>query len=110
MEGLEKTTRATATGFVASQEQIDQWKSKHEDVFCLRVDDKKAYLKRPDRNTLSMASAVGSKDPMQFNEIIFKNCWLGGDEEILTKDDLFLAASAKLDVLIEIKEATLEKL
>lgn len=93
-----------------TKEQIKQWKAKYKEVFVLRVDDKVAYLRTPDRATLSYASTLATKDPMKFNEAILTNCWLEGDEEIKTDDALFLSASSKLGELIQIKEATLEKL
>ncbi|MFC2504544.1 MAG: hypothetical protein ACFNVP_00160 [Capnocytophaga ochracea] len=93
-----------------TKEQIKQWKAKYKEVFVLRVDNKVAYLRTPDRATLSYASTLATKDPMKFNEAILTNCWLGGDEEIKTDDALFLSASSKLGELIQIKEATLEKL
>ena len=93
-----------------TKEQIKQWKAKYKEVFVLRVDDKVAYLRTPDRATLSYASTLATKDPMKFNEAILTNCWLGGDEEIKTDDALFLSASSKLGELIQNKEATLEKL
>ena len=93
-----------------TKEQIKQWKAKYKEVFVLRVDDKVAYLRTPDRATLSYASTLATKDPIKFNEAILTNCWLGGDEEIKTDDALFLSASSKLGELIQIKEATLEKL
>lgn len=93
-----------------TKEQIKQWKAEYKEVFVLRVDNKVAYLRTPDRATLSYASTLATKDPMKFNEAILTNCWLGGDEEIKTDDALFLSASSKLGELIQIKEATLEKL
>jgi hypothetical protein len=47
---------------------------------------------------------------MKFNEIILSNCWLGGDEELKTNDDYFLAVSGTLSQLIIVKEAELVKL
>lgn len=94
----------------ATPEQIADWKAKHGDVWKISVEDKSAYLKSPDRKTLGYASSVGASDPMKFNEILLKNCWLGGDIEIQTNDSLFLAASSKLAQLIEIKEAEMVKL
>ena len=93
-----------------TKEQIQEWKQKHGDVYVLNIEDKKAYLRTPDRKTLSYASTLATKDPLKFNEVVLTNCWLGGDEEIKTDDALFLAASSKLPDLIQIKEATLEKL
>lgn len=93
-----------------TKEQIQEWKKQHKDIFVISVADKKVYLRTPDRKTLSYASTLATKDPLRFNEVILENCWLGGDEEIKTNDELFLAVSSKLPDLIQIKEATLEKL
>ena len=92
------------------QEQIEQWKKQYGDVFKLTIEDKTAYLKKPGRKVLSYASSIGTKDPMKFNEIILNECFIGGDEEIKTDDAYFLAASAKLAEIIEVKEAELVKL
>lgn len=93
-----------------NQKQIDAWKAEHGDIFKITVDDKVCYLKQPGRKVLSFASTAGAKDPMQFNEVILRECWLAGDEEIKTNDGLFLSVSAKLDQLIQVKEAELVKL
>ena len=95
---------------MVTKEQIQEWKKQYKDIFVISVEDKKVYLRTPDRATLSYASTLATKDPMKFNEAILTNCWLGGDEEIKTDDALFLSASSKLGELIQIKEATLEKL
>lgn len=92
------------------EEQIKEWKNKYGSVFELSVDGRRAYLRKPDRKTLSYASTAGQTDPLKFNEVLLKGCWLGGDEEIRTDDELFLAASAKLGELIQVKEAELKKL
>lgn len=99
------TTKSINT---ATPEQIAEWKSKFGEFFHIEIEDKICYLKKPDRKTLSFASQVGS-DPMKFNEVILKNCWIAGDEEIMTNDSLFLAASSKLDQVIEFKKAELVK-
>ncbi len=94
----------------ATPEQIEAWKETHGDIYAITVEDKIGYLKKVDRKTLSFASSIGTKDPMKFNEIILTNCWLGGDEELKTNDDYFLAVSGKLSELIVVKEAELAKL
>lgn len=91
-------------------EQIAEWKAKYGDVWKITVEDKVAYLRSPDRKTLGYASGVGANDPMKFNEILLKNCWLDGDIEIQINDSLFLSASSKLALLIEIKETEMVKL
>ncbi len=92
------------------QEQIKQWKQKYGNVFKIEVDGKMAFLRSPSRKVLGYASTTGQKDPMKFNEILLNNCWLAGDEVIKTDDSLFMGVSAKLAEIIEVKEATLEKL
>jgi hypothetical protein len=93
-----------------NKEQIAQWKKEHGDVFEIAVEDKKCYLKKPDRKTLSFAMVGAEANPFQPAEVILENCWLGGDEAIKTDDSLFLAAAGQIDELIDIKEATIKKL
>lgn len=92
------------------QKTIETWKKKYGRVFRLDVDGHTAYLKKPDRHVLALASVEGGKDPIKYNEILLRNCWLAGDEEIKKNDDLFFGASAKLQELIDIKEAELKEL
>lgn len=93
-----------------TEEQIQEWKQKHGKVYKIRVDDKVCYLKRPSRKTLSYASVAGKDDPIKFNEVVLRDCWLCGDEEIKTDDVLFMSISPKLADIIEIKETELEEL
>lgn len=93
-----------------SQKQIEAWKAEHESVFKVAVEGKTAYLRSPNRKEMSYASKVGKTDPMKFNEYLMKTCWLAGDEEIQTKDSLFMSVAGKLVEIIDIKESTLEKL
>lgn len=93
-----------------TKEQIDTLKKKHGEVFLVEAGEKACVLKRPDRKVLSAAVSLGQSDPMKYNEVILKNCWIAGDEEIQTDDSLFLGVSAKLSELVEVKEATLKKL
>ena len=92
------------------QKQVDAWKEKHGEVYKINVGDKVCYLKEPSRKALSFAAAAGQTDPLRYNEIILKDCWLAGDEEIQTNNGLFLSVSAQLPKLIDIKEAELVKL
>lgn len=90
--------------------QIAEWKKKHGDVFKITIEDKVCYLRKPTRKALGYASVAGKDNPLKFNEVILRDCWLAGDEEIKTDDTLFLSVSSKLTELIQIKETELEKL
>lgn len=107
MENLETTTEVTTT---PTKEQIAAWKKQYGGVFLIEVGDKAAYLRKPNRKDLGHASTVGKKDPMKFNESILNNCWLSGDSEIKTDDNLFLGACNVLDDIIEFAQAGIKKL
>jgi hypothetical protein len=96
--------------FTATKEQIENWKGKHGDIFRINVDEKSCYLKKPSRKILGYASIAAKTNPLKFNEVLLKECWLDGDAEIKTDDDLFLSVSSKLSEIVEVREAELEKL
>lgn len=94
----------------ATKEQIKAWKEAHGDVYQITVDGRSCYLRKPKRKELSYASMAGKNDPLKFNEVILNQCWLGGDEEIKTDDELFLGVSAQIATIVEVKEAEIKKL
>lgn len=89
-------------------EMIEQWKKEHGAVYKISVEDKAVYLRSPTRRDLSYASTV--KDPIKYNETILKACWLAGDEEVKKEERLFLGIAGKLDGIMEVAQADLEKL
>jgi hypothetical protein len=94
----------------ATAEQIAMWKNLHGDIFEARVDESIAYLRKPDRATIKAMAAVAQSDPIRASEVLLENCWLGGDETIKTDNGKFLAVSATLSQLVEVKTAELKKL
>lgn len=97
-----------------SRSQVDAWKKTHGKVFQITVqgDDRiyGCYLHKPDRTAIQASSALASSDPLKSNEILMQNCWLGGDKEIQTNDDLFLSASGKLGKLFQIRQSEIKEL
>jgi hypothetical protein len=96
--------------YKATEEQISEWKEKYGDVFGITVEEKACYLKKPNRKILGYAMVAGKDNPVKFNEALLRDCWLDGDGEIKTNDDLFFAASSILGEIIKAKEAELVKL
>ncbi|KMQ70311.1 MULTISPECIES: hypothetical protein [Chryseobacterium] len=90
-----------------TQKQIDAWKAEHGEIAKITVGGKTGYVKKPTRQTLGYATTAGAKDPLAFNEIILKQSWLGGDEEILTDIGLFMSVSSQITQLINIQESQL---
>jgi hypothetical protein len=93
-----------------TKEQISEWKEKYGKVYCITVDDKSCYLRKPNRKTLGYAMVAGKENYIKFNEVLLKDCWLGGDEIIKTDDELFFAVSSKFGELVNAKEAELVEL
>ena len=112
--------------------QIEAWKKIYGEVYELTVRDKKCYLRKFDRATMSYALSLLTSDvdvnlenksnpkvgKIQINpekilkvgEIALQNCWLGGDEEIKTDDSLFVSAAMEAGTLFEMEESSLKKL
>lgn len=88
--------------------QVAEWKKKYGDLFEITVGGKSCILHRPTRKDLSYASVV--KDPIKVSEVMLKNLWVAGDEEIQTQDDLFLGAISKMEEVLQVKEAEIKKL
>lgn len=94
----------------ATEEQIKSWKERYGEVYRISVKDKSAYFHKPSRQTLGYAQMAGRENPIKVMEAMMSGCWIDGDPEIKTDDELFLSVGQKLDKLIEIEEAELEKL
>lgn len=81
-------------------EQINRWKAAHRRVIRIDVTDGEdlhvAYFKRPSLETMSAVTKVGKSDEVKGAEVLYDNCFLGGDAEIREDALLFMAASAQL--------------
>lgn len=98
--------------FQATEQQIQEWKDKHKDIYLVTLEDKACYLRKPKRQDLSyaLAASQGGKDSVKMQEVMLNNCWLDGDQEFKNDDSFFFAAAAKMTQLIEIKDAEIKKL
>ena len=91
-----------------TKEQIKEWKEKYGELFQITVEDKSCILRKPNRQDLSYASVV--KDPIKMSETLLNRLWLGGDEEIKTDDELFMATVNVMEDVLKVKEAEIKKL
>lgn len=91
-----------------TKEQIAGYKARHGEIYLIEVEDKSCILHAPTRNDVSYASVA--KDPMKMSEALLNQLWVAGDEEVRTRDDLFMAVVSKMEEVIRVKEATVKKL
>lgn len=91
---------------------IESWKKQHGDVIQYTVEDKVAYFRKPTRQEISYASVASNqmKDAVKYTETLMRSCWLGGDMEILERDEYFLGAAPIIDALTEVKAGEIKKL
>lgn len=95
-----------------SKTQIADWKKDHNVTEIIRLftpdGSKSCYLRKPKRSEMSYIGTI--KDPMKFNAALLEACWLDGDQEIQTSDELFMGISDKLVELLNFAEFEMEKL
>lgn len=93
-------------------QQIQEYKKKYGDVFCITVGEKKVYLHKPTRQVIDLAQVSSKSRPSMFEETIIKNCWLAGDKSILADENVeeFYAVASQVGGIVAAKEAEIKKL
>ena len=90
------------------QNKLQELQAKYGDIYEISVEDKRCYVRKPNRKDLSYISAI--TNPVQMSETLLNTLWVDGDEDIRKEDDLFLAVAKTLSELIQVKEAQIKKL
>lgn len=72
----------------ASPEQVAAWKAEFGTVHQITVEDSIAYLKKLDRNSLSLALTYLGRDMVKFAETVFENNVIGGMKTMCLDTDL----------------------
>ena len=96
-----------------TQAQLNQWKFKHNKVVKLTIKDDDditlfAYFKKPDISIRSAVLQASKMDEFKALEVLFKNCYLGGDGKIEQEDDLRLNISTAFSDHIQPKPVKVE--
>ena len=84
-------------------------------AYTIEVEDKKCFLKKPDRGVFSkvlpmMSESFGGEiNLVGAGEVILRETMIGGDTEFLTDDDFILPAALKCLELFEMRQASLKK-
>jgi len=98
-----------------TQGQLNQWKYKHKRVVKLSITDDDdtvlyAYFKKPSIAIRSAVLQASKMDEFKALEVLFKNCYLGGDAKIEQEDDLRLNITTSFSDHIQPKPVTVEVL
>jgi hypothetical protein len=92
-----------------SVEQIEAWKKEHKQIFEIEVEGRKCWLRKPNREIMRFMLSTGN-DPLSRAEALLRDCWLGGDMEIQTDDDLFMAAAGVIEQILPVANAEVKKI
>lgn len=95
--------------------QLKKWKYNHKKVVKLSVEDDNgttlyAYFKKPTIATRSAVLQASKMDEFKALEVLFKNCFLGGDQAIEEDDDLRLNITTSFSDFIQPKPVKVEVL
>lgn len=96
----------------ASEAQVADWKAKHKcGVYGLEVDGHIAYFKNPGRHELNCAMSKSDKErTLDVFEELANLTFLGGSEEVLHDDQMFIGICHELRVKLDGKKAKLVNL
>ncbi len=95
-----------------SQETIDQWKTKYrQGIYALEVDGHIVYFKNPSRHEINCAMSKADRErALDVFEELAKLTFLGGSEEVLSDDQMFVGVCQEMKVKLEGKRAKLVNL
>ena len=87
-------------------EEVDEKGIKYK---VMKYRQKKAWFRKPTRPELS-ASLIYKNEVMKMQESLMRDCFLGGDLELLDDDDYFNAAAIEFREVQRTREAEVKKL
>jgi hypothetical protein len=95
--------------------QIDIWRAKYGAVhqIAVPIDDDGVnkvygYFRKPDLMILSACAKFSDIDPVKSGTIMFDACFLGGDEQFKTNDEVKMSSILALNRLFKIRLAELK--
>ncbi len=97
---------------IAEAAQIAAWKQSHPiGIYGLEVDGHIGYFKNPNRSEMNMAMSKADPDAaLDMYEELAKVTFIGGSEEILKDDAMFLGVMRQIKTKMEGKKAILVNL
>lgn len=105
-------TETTLPRGTATEAQIKEWKAKHKyGIYAVETDGHIAHFKNPDRHELNCAMRKADREKaLDVFEELASLTFIGGSEEILKDDQMFIGLSQELKVKLEGKKAQLVNL
>jgi hypothetical protein len=108
----DKTINADALRGQATDVQITEWKAKYKyGIYAVEVEGHIGYFKNPGRQELNCAMSKADRDrALDIFEELANVTFIGGSEEILKDDQMFIGVSQELKAKLDGKKARLVNL
>ncbi|CAM1365915.1 hypothetical protein [Tenacibaculum xiamenense] len=111
---METTTSKIIDGNI-TESQFHTWKEKYGKLIKVEIENEEevpcfAYFRKPSMATRAAVLQTSKVDEFKALEVLFKNCYLGGDEEIKQDDDLKISVITAFADLTQPKEAKAKKI
>lgn len=93
-------------------EQIAEWKAKHPlGIYAIQVGGHVAYFKNPNRHEMNCALSSADQDkPLDMFQEFSNLTYIGGSNEVLTNDSMFVGLCQKIKVKLDGIQAELVNL
>jgi len=106
------STETTVLKGQATDAQIAEWKTKHKyGIYSIEVDQHVGYFKNPGRTELNCAMSKADKDKaLALFEELANLTFIGGSDELLNDDQMFIGVCQELKVKLDGKKARLVNL
>jgi len=101
---------------IATDAQVKQWKQRWGEVhqFDVTIDDDgntvTGYFRKPNLEVIGASISKGENDPIGSGNVLFENCWLGGDDRIKSDDEARLSCALRLNRLFKLRAVEVKKL
>ncbi len=94
------------------ESQVNEWKSKYSlGIYAVEVNGHIGYFKNPGRNEMNCAMSKADKDKaLAIYEELSSLTFIGGSEEVLKNDQMFIGVCQELKVKLDGKKARLVNL
>ncbi|WP_075341769.1 hypothetical protein [Tenacibaculum agarivorans] len=114
MEAVADKTVKVIDGNI-TESQLYAWKNKFGKLIKVEGENDEgeprfAYFRKPTMATRAAVLQTSKADEFKALEVLFKNCYLGGDEEVEQDDDLKLSMITAFADLTQPKEAKAKKI
>lgn len=90
-----------------AEKEIEALKAQHGEIYFAKTETNIAYFRKPKRQELGYALAVGKNDQLAVAETLLKSCFVAGDRVFIEDIEYTLGAMPIVEKLMQVKTVEL---